>query len=218
MDIPPPKKKNGRKIRLPPRRGEVKATIFMKLLKSVAIGDCFGPKLINPAEALIFKHLKWVVSKTSSSINWGNDWKVVCDQIMGLSLKIECLIVEWTRPPDRWLKINTDGSKNMEGDAGIRGICWDPNGIIMMAFHGSIGKEKTIKETMELIDQGNYIVQHCYRESNQVADALAKWSIGRRKRIISSTNDLPAIAKGSYTLDLQQMAAFRHIHRKNQFM
>lgn len=69
MEIPETKNEmNGRKIRLPPRRGAVKAAIFKKLLKSAVsvvmmIGDlgkkigrngnCFGPKLISPAEALV---------------------------------------------------------------------------------------------------------------------------------------------------------------------
>lgn len=50
-----------------------------------------------------------------------------------------------------------------------------------------------------------------------MADALAKWSIGRANRIISSLNELNAMAKRPYRLDLMQTAAVRHVHRRNQF-
>lgn len=58
MEIPPPNNKmNRRQIRPPPRRGEVKAAIFKKLLKSAAsvvmmIGD-LGKKIGRDGNSLI---------------------------------------------------------------------------------------------------------------------------------------------------------------------
>ncbi|KAH0659679.1 hypothetical protein KY290_029240 [Solanum tuberosum] len=56
MEIPATNDKmNGRKISVPPRRGEVKAAIFKKLLKSVVmlmgdLGKKIGNCLISPDE------------------------------------------------------------------------------------------------------------------------------------------------------------------------
>lgn len=40
---------------------------------------------------------------------------------MELGPIIECTTVKWTRPPDTWFKIKTDGNKNMEGISGAGG-------------------------------------------------------------------------------------------------
>lgn len=75
-----------------------------------------------------------------------------------------------------------------------------------------------ILRTQELLNLANCTVQHCYREANQVADALAGWSIDNVDQIFHSSNKMPQKAMGLYRLDMIQMASFRHKHRKFSFL
>lgn len=73
----------------------------------------------------------------------------------------------------------------------------------------------TVKNIQSLISRVNREVQHCYREVNQVAHALAKQGIDNDALSITSFQDLPVSAKGSYRLDYIQMVSFRHKQKKN---
>nr|XP_016474344.1 PREDICTED: uncharacterized protein LOC107796124 [Nicotiana tabacum] len=137
--------------------------------------------------------------------------------------KIDYVIVKWHKPPEYWLKINIDGSKDAEGNSGIGGICRDHRGKLTMTIAFSIGRTSSnmveasaalagvewcsrsdcnniilecdsqlvvdlingksklpwqmqgiIKRIQDIAGQLNCAIRHCYRESNQIADALAK--------------------------------------------
>ncbi|KAK4716367.1 hypothetical protein R3W88_014705 [Solanum pinnatisectum] len=50
-------------------------------------------------------------------------------------------MVEWTKPPDKWVKINTDGSALCNpGTIGAGGIIRNPNGELILAFSTLLGK------------------------------------------------------------------------------
>ncbi|XP_070014479.1 uncharacterized protein LOC142175077 [Nicotiana tabacum] len=123
-------------------------------------------------------------------------------------------VVKWHKPPEYWLKINTDGSKDAEGNSGIGGICRDHRGKLTMVFASSIGRTSSnkakasaalargiIRRIQDIVGQLNCAIRHCYREANQVADALAKWSIDNEELLIFSHRDLPISAVGPYRLD-----------------
>lgn len=61
-------------------------------------------------------------------------------------------------------------------------------------------------------------VRHCYKKVNQVADALAKWSITKKELVIFAHVHLPSIAIEPYRLDPIQMESLRHKQRKNYFV
>lgn len=64
-------------------------------------------------------------------------------------------------------------------------------------------------KTKMVIDRASYIVEqvrvnvkHCFRESNQVADCLAKLATTRNQRsLIHSFQKMPNSAKGPFLLD-----------------
>ncbi|XP_070029859.1 uncharacterized protein [Nicotiana sylvestris] len=59
---------------------------------------------------------------------------------MQLSPVIECKLVKWEKPPDSWIKMNTDGCRNIQGSAGGGCICRDDhNDNMIMAFASSFG-------------------------------------------------------------------------------
>nr|XP_016435794.1 PREDICTED: uncharacterized protein LOC107762006 [Nicotiana tabacum] len=54
--------------------------------------------------------------------------------------KIDYVVVKWHKPPEYWLKINTDGIKDAKGNSGIGGIYIDHKGKLTMTFASSIGR------------------------------------------------------------------------------
>lgn len=88
-----------------------------------------------------------------------------------------------------------------------------------------IGKSKVLWQMMDIIkqiqnifSQVNCVTCHYFRESNQVANALVKWSIKNDELNTSSWFDLPATAKGPYRMDCLLVVSFRHRQRKNFFV
>ncbi|KAG5607419.1 hypothetical protein H5410_028911 [Solanum commersonii] len=56
----------------------------------------------------------------------------------------------------------------------------------------------------------NCEVNHCYKEANQVADALAKHAvISNEAHMYHDWRDIPKLAVGSYQLDKMQMLSIR---------
>ncbi|KAH0776146.1 hypothetical protein KY290_007557 [Solanum tuberosum] len=130
--------------------------------------------------------------------------------------------------------IGRDTSNMAEAKASLNGLEWcSQNG------HSNVILDCDSKIVVEMI-KGNYNipwqmkniitriqnisstitceVRHCYREANQVADALAKWSITNEELVIFAQAHLPSIAIGPYKLDLIQMESLRNKQRKNYFV
>lgn len=78
--------------------------------------------------------------------------------------------------------------------------------------------QNSIDAITQMLSQTTNIVQHCYREANQVADALAKWSIEEHERRFYDVKDLPKQAAGAYFLDIQDTASIRHKQRRNMLV
>uniref|UniRef100_A0A2N9I899 Reverse transcriptase domain-containing protein n=1 Tax=Fagus sylvatica TaxID=28930 RepID=A0A2N9I899_FAGSY len=155
---------------------------------------------------------------------WGTLFLFValnCDQTKTFVVKI----VKWDKPPDRWFKLNTDGSAaGNPGHAGCGGLIRDWNGEWFKGFSRKIGPTSSVAaelwalrdglnlcllhhltaviieldaklvvnlmvssnsfngENSVLVDDCRELltriphsrVQHCFREANRCADALAK--------------------------------------------
>ncbi|XP_060182556.1 uncharacterized protein LOC132612272 [Lycium barbarum] len=98
---------------------------------------------LNRIKYHIFSHLKWILFKVKKDKNWGTDWFFICDQIINLVPKIECIMVKWEKSKGHGFKLNTDGSKMGNGQAGAGGICRDVDGNIIMAFPSRLGNESS---------------------------------------------------------------------------
>ncbi|WMV55041.1 hypothetical protein MTR67_048426 [Solanum verrucosum] len=75
-----------------------------------------------------------------------------------------------------------------------------------------------IDNIIEIVDQSNAQVTHCFRESNQVANFLAKRAARlNQMMILTSFRQLPEMAKGAYFLDKCQMPYIRTKFDKPNF-
>uniref|UniRef100_M1BRC9 RNase H family protein n=1 Tax=Solanum tuberosum TaxID=4113 RepID=M1BRC9_SOLTU len=75
-----------------------------------------------------------------------------------------------------------------------------------------------IDNIVEIVDQSNAQVTHCFRESNQVADFLAKRAARlNQMMILTSFRPLPEMAKGAYFLDKCQLPCIRTKFDKANF-
>ncbi|XP_070003207.1 uncharacterized protein LOC142165790 [Nicotiana tabacum] len=72
--------------------------------------------------------------------------------------------------------------------------------LIINMLKGSIKSPwhvlEIVLKTQELARMANCSFQHSFREANQVADALAKWSIENIDKMLDSSIDLPLRARG----------------------
>ncbi|XP_060184706.1 uncharacterized protein LOC132614307 [Lycium barbarum] len=73
--------------------------------------------------------------------------------------------------------------------------------------------EQKIDKMRRQLQSKQCIIQHCYREANQVADALAKFGanlqLNRRARVYHNLQNLPTQAIGPSRLDSMGMPSFR---------
>jgi len=75
----------------------------------------------------------------------------------------------------------------------------------------------TIRKIPHLIFQHNTTIRHCYREANNMADILAKWSHEIHEAIIFN-NNFPEQAFGHYKLDRIQLPNLTHKVVENIFV
>lgn len=66
-----------------------------------------------------------------------------------------------------------------------------------------------------MLSQTTNVVQHCYKEANQIVDALAKWSMDEYEMQFYNVKDIPRQVAGAYFLDTQDTASIRHKQRRN---
>lgn len=77
--------------------------------------------------------------------------------------------------------------------------------------------QKEVKELKESMIDTGFILKHCYRETNKVADKLASLShVDPQCKLYEVFADLPSEVKGLMTIDKWNMPAFRTFERKEE--
>ncbi|KAK6782080.1 hypothetical protein RDI58_019876 [Solanum bulbocastanum] len=129
--------------------------------------------------------------------------------------------------------LGNNSSNTTEAKAALYGLKWCvQNGINNLILKGYFmliinmikGKvlppwhlKDTIIEAQKLAQKINCQFQYCSREANQVADALAKWSINHLDQNFFTMQNLPQSARGPYIMDQEQMPSLRFKHKKHTF-
>ncbi|KAK4707461.1 hypothetical protein R3W88_033008 [Solanum pinnatisectum] len=74
-------------------------------------------------------------------ITWPLEWRRLCTLIEKCFHDTKITIVQWIRPQNEWVKINTDGSAlSNPGTIGAGGIIRNQNGELILAFSTPAGE------------------------------------------------------------------------------
>ncbi|KAK6780041.1 hypothetical protein RDI58_022225 [Solanum bulbocastanum] len=103
----------------------------------------FGGKQSNTARVKFLVTLDTVrlLHTTFPYIKWPVEWTSLCTVIEGCTHDTKVTAVKWIKPPDTWVKLNTDGSAlNNPGNIGAGGILRNQNGDLLFAFSAPLGE------------------------------------------------------------------------------
>ncbi|XP_070040593.1 uncharacterized protein [Nicotiana tomentosiformis] len=93
-----------------------------------------APPIYKIFQEILF-HIKIYLNKIGARVDLRWNWYNLCTQLDNLRPSLIFTPVTWGKPPNNWIKINTDGRSNSEDLlAGIGGIVRDKNGSLVMAF------------------------------------------------------------------------------------
>lgn len=66
------------------------------------------------------------------------------------------------------------------------------------------------RRILDVLQESNFLVQHTYREGNQVADSLASYACSTQDNaVFTQVRDLPQLAKGAFRTDKAGLPAIR---------
>ncbi|WMV30207.1 hypothetical protein MTR67_023592 [Solanum verrucosum] len=83
-------------------------------------------------------------------ISWPLGWSKLCTLIEKCTHDIKVTVVQWIKPPDRWAKLNIDGSAlTNPGSIGVGGILRNHFGDIIFAFSVTLGEGTNNQDEVE---------------------------------------------------------------------
>ncbi|XP_015084239.1 uncharacterized protein LOC107027648 [Solanum pennellii] len=112
----------------------------------------YGGKATNISRVkyAIYKDTFKMLKNTFPHIKWPASWTALIQTTERCFHNIKVCMVTWFKPPDQWIKINTDGSAlTNEGKIGAGGIIRDKEGKMVMAFSTPLGEGSNNKAEIE---------------------------------------------------------------------
>ncbi|KAK4707377.1 hypothetical protein R3W88_033066 [Solanum pinnatisectum] len=112
----------------------------------------YGGKLSNMSRVkyAIYKDSYKLMNTIFPQIKWPSNWKELT--LMGERCihDTKVTLVRWKKPPEQWVKINTDGSAlDNLGKIGAGGILRDHTGRMLLAFATPLGEGTNIQAEVE---------------------------------------------------------------------
>ncbi|XP_049399716.1 uncharacterized protein LOC125863741 [Solanum stenotomum] len=96
---------------------------------------------ISRVKYAIYKDNYKLMCTNFPQIKWPSNWKELIQLGESCSHDTKVTLVKWIKPPDSWVKINTDGSAlNNPGRIGAGGILRDQMGAMLLAFATPLGE------------------------------------------------------------------------------
>ncbi|KAK4716302.1 hypothetical protein R3W88_014640 [Solanum pinnatisectum] len=112
-------------------------------------------------------------------IHWPLGWNKICTLLERCTHDIQVTAIQWQKPPDSWVKINTDGSAlNNPGRIEAGGILRNQNGELILAFSVPLGQGTNNQAEIEAANFGlAWCMQLNYRNVILEVDSqlLADW-------------------------------------------
>ena len=112
----------------------------------------YGGKATNISRVkyAIYKDTFKMLKNSFPHIQWPANWTALIQKIENCKHDIKVHKVGWNKPPEDWVKINTDGSAlNNPGKIGAGGIIRDKDGKLLMAFAVPLGEGSNNKAEVE---------------------------------------------------------------------
>nr|XP_010314573.1 uncharacterized protein LOC104645185 [Solanum lycopersicum] len=103
----------------------------------------YGGKVTNISRVkyAIYKDTYKMLENTFPQINWPARWTTLLQTSERCKHTIKVYMVAWKRPPEHWIKLNTDGSAVINtGKIGAGGILKNREGKMVMAYSVFLGE------------------------------------------------------------------------------
>ncbi|KAH0645546.1 hypothetical protein KY284_033430 [Solanum tuberosum] len=193
----------------------------------------------------IIERVTWlmtlILNKQFPCLNFAGNWKELCIKIERVNLVLNIKFIKWREPPDNYLKLNTDGcSKGNPGEAGggglaiLKGLQWCATNLLhnviietdsMIMADMIKGKnvmmwqmQDIVMQITKIMKEGNFQINHCFREANSVADALANIGVTEKhEAFFTSACCLPRQVKVALKNDQDGLPNIRIRVRKGHF-
>ncbi|XP_049381372.1 uncharacterized protein LOC125845930 [Solanum stenotomum] len=95
---------------------------------------------ISRVKYVVYKDNYKLMTTTFPYIRWPSNWAELIKQAGKCFHDTKVFIVYWQRPPEQWVKLNTDGSAlSNPGRTGAGGIIREHNGEMILAFATPLG-------------------------------------------------------------------------------
>ena len=89
---------------------------------------------------LVFKDTIKLLHNVLPYIAWPSSWRSLCTLLEKCTHHIKVTLMQWLKPPEIWVKLNTDGSVlSNPGKIWAGGILGDSNGRLNFAFSVPLG-------------------------------------------------------------------------------
>ncbi|XP_004243166.1 uncharacterized protein [Solanum lycopersicum] len=159
----------------------------------------YGGKATNISRVkyAIYKDTFKMLQNTFPHIKWPSNWTALYQTSEKCKHDIKVCKVAWNRPPEEWIKINTDGSAiNNPGKIGAGGILRDTEGRLVLAFATSLGEGSNNQAEMEAAQFGlSWAIDLDYRNIILEVDSqiVVQWITKKTTHHWSVSNQLEKI-------------------------
>ncbi|KAH0644828.1 hypothetical protein KY284_032712 [Solanum tuberosum] len=112
----------------------------------------YGGKQFNIARVkfAVFKDIIKLLHVVFPYISWPSSWKNLCILIEQCYHDTKVTLVQWIKPSDAWVKLNTDRSAlSNPGKIGAGGILRDSNGKLLFTYSAPLGEGTNNQEEVE---------------------------------------------------------------------
>uniref|UniRef100_M1DB97 RNase H family protein n=1 Tax=Solanum tuberosum TaxID=4113 RepID=M1DB97_SOLTU len=161
---------------------------------------------ISRVKYAIYKDIYKLMTTTFHQIKWPTTWRELFQLGERCIHNIKVTCVKWIKPPDQWVKINTDGSALINpGRIGAGGIIRNQDGEMILAFATPLGEgSNNLAELRAAVFGMSWLIHLGYKnvilevDSQLLVDwitlkAKPPWSINTQlqqlQRLINQTNN-----------------------------
>ncbi|KAK4721162.1 hypothetical protein R3W88_011395 [Solanum pinnatisectum] len=151
----------------------------------------------------VSQHLIRFRNNKGYKMNTNYNWSSICKAMESYKAKLSSKPITWNKPPENIIKVKTDDFND------TRDSILEVDSMMVVKW---LERAYIVPWDLEY-----EVIQHCFREANTVADALAKFGNKSPDNLIAnmfiSLQELPHEARRPIRMDKAQLANFRIRHK-----